>query len=423
MKRRKRVAFFDYPDVFEDFYPHYGVDQDSFSKTWCDTGNHKIVKALQSLTFDISWHEFSIQPTAAPCKHTVCGHTVFFHSSSSFHRVLWKFFYLSKWSWRWQRAYPLFAVFASYSSVLSISFIRQIRDSRPDIMLIQDYANGKFDVLVVLARILRIPVVAYHSGSLPDRYVGRLAKRWSIPLLSHIIVSSDSEGRMIAEKFSVPKRKISTVLTPIDCLTYRPCLKDEACAEEGFDPSRRFLLYVGRLDDRIKRVSAIIQSFLSLTREHVDTDLIVMGDGLDRKKLEELIPSDSSTRVKFLGWVSDEKRKCNLYNLSESLVIVSRSEGFPTVVGEALACGTPVLGTAVGGIPELVLEGETGWLIPADDIGSLETRLRAILADPSLVARMRAKARQVALDNVDSGQVARRFATCIDRTVCGQGRV
>src|SRR6267378_3566022 len=76
------------------------------------------------------------------------------------------------------------------------------------------------------------------------------------------------------------------------------------------------------------------------------------------------------------------------------------SGGFPTVVGEAMACGTPVLASRVGGVSELVVADQTGWLFEPGDDDALTSRLAFVLAHPGQVRAMRPAARQIAEDRV-----------------------
>ena len=61
--RRPRIAFFDYPDVFEDFYTHYGVSQEAFAKSWHNTANHARMKIVQEEIGDVTWYVLSLKPT------------------------------------------------------------------------------------------------------------------------------------------------------------------------------------------------------------------------------------------------------------------------------------------------------------------------------------------------------------------------
>ena len=180
----------------------------------------------------------------------------------------------------------------------------------------------------------------------------------------------------------------------------------------GLDPDRRYVLFVGRLDDSVKRVSALIRSFAGLAPVHPDVDLLVAGEGPDGQGLRRLAAELAPGRVRFLGWITGAEPLAALYNSAECLVLPSRSEGFPTVVGEAMACGTPVLASSVGGVGELVVDGLTGWLFPPGDDAALGARLSFALTYPDVTARMRPAARRIAEARVSPAAVAVELRRC-----------
>jgi glycosyltransferase involved in cell wall biosynthesis len=414
-RERPLIAFFDYPDVFEDFYPHYGIDQRAFATRWTGTGNHAFVTALQREVGDVIWYAFSLAPELDEARHAATGCRVRFLPSSWLHRRLWHWFYLSRFAWRWQRAYPAYAVAASYLALASYPFVRMLHRDRPDYFFVQDYATGRYDVLLLLARALGVPLIAYHSGSQPDRYVGRLAKRWTIPRADALIASSGDELEMLAARYRVPRNRLEVILTPIDTSTYRPLDRGEACRAAKLDPARRFFLFVGRLDDPVKRVSALIRIFAALAREQPDIDLLIAGKGPDEEKLRRLGEEQAPGRVRFLGWVSRDEAKARLYNVADSLILNSRSEGFPTVVGEAMACGTPVLSSRVGGVAELVVEGQTGWMFPAGDEEALRAKMSYVSTHPQDVAAMRPHVRGLAERLVSPAVVGAALRNCLEK--------
>jgi glycosyltransferase involved in cell wall biosynthesis len=186
-------------------------------------------------------------------------------------------------------------------------------------------------------------------------------------------------------------------LGSVDTELYRPLERSRACQEAGLDARRRHLLFLGRLDDRVKRVGALIEAFGALAERHPGGDLVIAGDGPDRAALTRLATSRAPAgRIRFTGWISDATARARLYNAADCLVLPSRSEGFPAVVGEAAACGTPVLASRVGGIGELVREGATGWLVEPGDDAALRERLDFALARPDELAAMRPAARRCA---------------------------
>jgi glycosyltransferase involved in cell wall biosynthesis len=412
-ERRPRIAFFDYADVFEDFYPHYGVTQREFATRWDNSGNHAFLSLLQREVGDVIWYEFSLDPEFEEESHERVGCRVKFVPSAWMHRQLWRLFYLPKHAWRWRGAYRMFATVASYLAPLSFGFLLRFWRDRPDFLFVQDYASGKFDVLSLLASLLGAPLIAYHSGSQPDWYLGSAVRRFTLPRAHRIIASGQGELEMLARRFAVPRECLSVVLTPIDTTLYAPFPRDVACGGTGLDPGRRYVLFVGRLDDEMKRISAIIRAFAVLAEKHPQAILLIVGDGSDRGMLERAARESVPDRVRFLGWVKAAEAKARLYASSECLVLASRREGFPTVIGEAMACGTPVISSRVGAVEELVVEGRTGWLFaPGDDEGLVNALDRALSLTPREAGAMRARARSMACERVSPEVVTAELRKC-----------
>jgi hypothetical protein len=84
-KARPAVAFFDFADVFEDFYPHLGVDRVAFGTTWAATGNHRFASVIQGWVGDVTWYPLSLARPGASTMHSL-GHRVTFVRSSLAHR-------------------------------------------------------------------------------------------------------------------------------------------------------------------------------------------------------------------------------------------------------------------------------------------------------------------------------------------------
>lgn len=118
--------------------------------------------------------------------------------------------------------------------------------------------------------------------------------------------------------------------------------------------------------------------------------LVVVGEGPARGALEETAAREAPGRVRFLGWrddVADFVAAANAFCLS------SGWEGIPLAVQEAIRMGTPVVATNVGGMSEVVADGESGRLVPAGEPGALAAALDEVLADPALAAGYVEKAR------------------------------
>jgi glycosyltransferase involved in cell wall biosynthesis len=124
---------------------------------------------------------------------------------------------------------------------------------------------------------------------------------------------------------------------------------------------------------------------------------LVVGDGPERASVEAAIAAqDGRAPVELLGDRSDVGE---LLADADVFVLSSRSEGMPLSILEAMAAGLPVVASSVGGIPELVRDGETGRLVPPGNEGSLATALEETLDDPELRARLGAAGRRRVVDH------------------------
>jgi glycosyltransferase involved in cell wall biosynthesis len=233
------------------------------------------------------------------------------------------------------------------------------------------------------------------------------------------VVSSREEYEMLATRYRVPRAQLKIILTPIDVTVFRPMDRDAACRAAGFDPAKRYALFVGRFDDGVKRISAIIRAFAEVAKRHPETELLIVGNGPpeERKIVEKAIAQHAPDRVRLLGWTSDKEQLARIYNVAECLVLASAREGFPTVVGEAMACGIPVLASRVGGVPELVAHGETGWLFEPRDDAALTKLLAAVFDDPAAAHAMKPAARRMAEQRVVPEVVAADFRACFTALV------
>jgi glycosyltransferase involved in cell wall biosynthesis len=394
-----KIAFFDFPDVFEDFYPHYDVSQENFS-SWQNTGNHGWLEIVQKKLGDVIWYAPSIKPQISEAVHEKLNFTIKFVSSSILHRILWKSFYLPSFSWRWQRFYRTYALFASYLAPLSFSLLKSIYKDKPDVLFVQDYCSGKFDVLVLLAKIFNIPLLTLHSGSTYKEYLGKAAKKISIPKADWIFSSGNKETRFLEKRFKIHPEKTNVIRPPIDTNTYQILDKGNACQKTNLDPNRRYLLFMGRFDDSVKRISAIIKAFQNHAQTFPDVDLLIIGGGKDEKDLKGLAKELVPGRVIFPGWIGEAVEKSWYYNVSECLIMASWREGFPVVVCEALSCGIPVISSNVGGISDLVKSDISGWLFEPGDDKSLSEHINYVMSNPGKIKDMKSPIRKLAEDTV-----------------------
>lgn len=266
-----------------------------------------------------------------------------------------------------------------------IRALREIADEfAPDTVL--SFLTGvNIDVLLALAiarsrpRIVvtehNVPSIA-HGGCLNERkrrLVRRLYPR------AHAVVSvSDAIRRDLIEHFAVPPERVLTIHNPVDFTEVRRLAREPVTELPWFeDTSVPVILCVASLKPR-KGHEVLLEAFARLrTRRKVR--LIALGDG-DRR--EELLrvgrESGFGADIAMLGF---QKNPYRFMSRARILVLPSRCEGFPNVVLEAMACGTPVVTTAWRGADEIVAHGVTGRIVPVDDSRALERAMDEALND------------------------------------------
>ena len=172
-----------------------------------------------------------------------------------------------------------------------------------------------------------------------------------------------------------------------------------AVTREHHGLGRSFLiLSVGRLVER-KGFDTVIEAVAVLRRKKRDVRLAIAGSGPDRQRLEELCwKAGVAEDVQFLGAVPSEELSA-LYSTADLFCLVPRSigpdvEGFGIVYLDAGLMGKPVIASQTGGVPEAVIDGETGLLVPPTDVPALVAAISRMMDDPSFAARLGMQGRQ-----------------------------
>ena len=196
-------------------------------------------------------------------------------------------------------------------------------------------------------------------------------------LRSHGLTAvSDFLKRETVRDFSVPESRIEVVPNFVDTRIYRPGL--EPCHRATLAPDgEKIVMHISNFRP-VKRVEDVVEIFARVLGE-IPSRLVLVGDGPDlpraRVKVEELGIRD---RVVFLGEYTPVQE---LLSCSDLFLLPSRSESFGLAALEAMACGSPVVASRVGGLPEVIMDGETGYLCEAGDIDEMAAASIKILSD------------------------------------------
>jgi N-acetyl-alpha-D-glucosaminyl L-malate synthase BshA len=147
----------------------------------------------------------------------------------------------------------------------------------------------------------------------------------------------------------------------------------------------------------LKRVDDVVAIFVEARRRLLETPLSLwmVGDGPDRERIRQRVDAlDLTAHVQFLGERIDLP---DVLRHADVFLLPSESESFGLAALEAMSCGVPVVASHVGGIPEVVIDGETGLLAPVGDVATMATHVVKLLTDSALHARFASAARERAV--------------------------
>lgn len=214
--------------------------------------------------------------------------------------------------------------------------------------------------------------------------------RWS----DRLIAATQAEYAQMLWLYRADRRKVSIVPPGVDAGRFAPQPREAARGAVGLAAGEKMLLFVGRLEP-LKAVDSIIRAVRVMAMVAPDdlagVRVMIVGGEVgnpERARLMALAESlGVSQWVEFVG-AKDHSQLPTYYSAAEALLMPSDYESFGMVALEAMAAGTPVIASNVGGLAYLVRDGETGYLVPVRDEVALAARMRDILSDGALRERM-----------------------------------
>lgn len=202
-----------------------------------------------------------------------------------------------------------------------------------------------------------------------------------------------------------PNRDIETVYNFIDDRIYQKRDASHLKSQYGIKEKERVIIHVSNFR-KVKRVQDVIYAFQLIQRQ-INAKLLLVGDGPEMTFVSKLVRELGLTdKVLFLGKQDNLEE---LYSLSDLMLLLSEKESFGLVLLEAMACGVPCIGTNTGGIPEVIYEGETGFICEVGDIESISHRAIQILSDDTLHKKLSEQAIFVAKDEFHSEKIVSQY--------------
>jgi glycosyltransferase involved in cell wall biosynthesis len=187
-------------------------------------------------------------------------------------------------------------------------------------------------------------------------------------MVDHYVAVSESVKRYIIDKSKISAEKISVIYNGVNIKSQDDLHEQNPKMPFKIEDEDRILMTVGRLHEQ-KGHCYLIQAVSKVRKEFPKVKLLVTGEGEEENNLKKLVKSlDLTNKVIFAGLSSDIE---GILPIAELFILPSLWEGLPNVLLEAMAAGKPVVATKVGGIPEIVVHGETGILVPPRDTDAL----------------------------------------------------
>ena len=287
---------------------------------------------------------------------------------------------------------------------------RQIAAGRDFALIDAHYFYPDGVAAVLIGRTLGRPVVITARGSdlnlIPEYRMPRHWIRWAAARADGLVcVSPGLRQRLIA--LGTAAERVHVLRNGVDLTRFRPV--DREAARRALGLTRPTLLAVGNLV-ALKRHALMVEALGLLP----DTDLVLVGDGPERAAIENLARRVGvAERVRLLGRLPQEQLPA-VYSAADRLLLVSTHEGWPNVLLESMACGTPVVVSDFAGVADIVGAPDAGRVVPDPTPQSLAAAVAEALAAPPDRAATRAYAERFDWQSTTDGQIAL-FSEIVER--------
>jgi glycosyltransferase involved in cell wall biosynthesis len=280
--------------------------------------------------------------------------------------------------------FPLHGFFNA-NAIKQILRLREMMiEKRIAILHAHDFYSGALGVTA--ARLGGVKVIAAQRHlRLSDRRIHDWGTRYIHKLANRVLVNAEGIRDYILRMGSVAPGKIVVIHNgldaPADPRALREQRRAELLAELGLGADVKIVGSVARLSP-VKGHRYLLEAAASVMRADARVHLVLVGEGELRNEIEAQAERlGIGARTRLLGHREDSAQLAAAFNVA---VLASLSEGLPNTVMEAMAAGAPVVATAVGGVPELIKDGETGFLVPPANPEALAERIEYALSHADL---------------------------------------
>lgn len=300
-----------------------------------------------------------------------------------------------------------------------ITFIFLLITQKIELVHIHAAMRGSFwrkGLFLFIARAFGVPVVFHlHGSEMKPFYAsqgpaGQAHIQRTFEAAARVLVLSESWKTFIGS--IAPKARIEVVPNYVNT---QPVSEDHKGHANPVN-----ILFLGQIGQR-KGVFELIPAMKAVAERHPEVRLIIGGNG-QRAEAETLSQSlGLEEQIEFAGWVGPEKR-ADLLRAADIFILPSHNEGLPMSLLEAMSYGVCVVSTTVGGIPELIRDGDNGVLIAPGDVGAIETALLRLIDDSEARQRMAARGRDTQASTYSDTGVLPQLERIYDSVIAEKGQ-
>lgn len=325
-------------------------------------------------------HEIHFIATSLPARLDITKSNIYFHKVNV-------------------ETYPLFDQYQPYSLALSTTIVNIVQSHGLDLLHVH-YAIPHAYAAYFAKQMLKeqgidLPVVTTLHGTditlVGNHPVYKPAVEFSINHSDKVTAVSDSLRDETYELFSIHK-EIEVIPNFIDNQQF---IKDEncGCRAQMAPDAEKIIIHVSNLR-KVKRIQDVIQVFYRIQKE-INAKLIIVGEGPEWEKANQLVHElGIDHKVKNLGKINDFQ---NVLCSSDLFLLPSEKESFGLAALEAMAAKVPVISSNAGGIPEVNIDGETGFVLPIGDVEGMAEKAIMLLKDPKMLHEFKHNAKKQAV--------------------------
>jgi glycosyltransferase involved in cell wall biosynthesis len=276
---------------------------------------------------------------------------------------------------------------------------RILRRERCTALLCQEYEYPRFDVCVLLGRLLGMPVFAtFQGGDYQRKRLERFSRPLAMRFCAGLIIASEAEAARVRTRYGIPSTKIAHIFNPVDPEVWSPSDRGTARAKLGISQATRVAVWHGRVSIWPKGLDTLLDAWkrVSAARPNGDLRLLLIGTGKDADALGNMITELGVSNVLWVQQFLHDRTIIREYlTAGDIYVFPSRDEGFPVAPIEAMACGLPVAAADASGVAEILAGGEAsgGVIVPREDPEALALAVGRFLDEAAWSRAMGHRAR------------------------------